>query len=71
MTAAEESTKDADDPESQRLLRQYRAIAGVEDTGTTTEVNPDKLEHDDTPELANLRLLPRRYPARDNQKIPR
>jgi hypothetical protein len=71
MTATAESTQYADDPESERLLQEHRAIAGVEATGPATDVNPDKLEAVDTQELADLRQQPRRYPARDKQKIPR
>jgi hypothetical protein len=56
MTAAEKSTKDADDPVSDRLLRQFRVIAGVKEAGPTPEINPDKLEDVDAPELADLRL---------------
>jgi hypothetical protein len=71
ITAAEESTKATDDPESARLLRHYRTIAGVEDTESTTDMNTDKLEFEDTPELTKLRLQPRRHPARNSQKMPR
>jgi hypothetical protein len=71
MTAAAESTQHADDPESERLLQECRAIAGVEAPGPASKINPEKMEADDTQELQDLRLQPRRHPARALQKIPR
>jgi hypothetical protein len=61
----------AEDPESERLLQEYRAIAGVDAPGPASELNPEKMEADDTQELQAMRQQKRRYPARAVQKIPR
>ena len=81
----EESTKDADDPASKARADRAAAVANcnrvtkeaaeleatrVEEAGPATEFNPDKLEDVDTPELAALRLKPRRYPPRKTVKVP-
>ena len=81
----EESTKDADDPASKARADRAAAVANcnrvtkeaaeleatrVEEAGPATEFNPDKLEDVDTPELAALRLTPRRYPPRTTAKVP-
>ena len=81
----EESTKDADDPASKARADRAAAVANcnrvtkeaaeleatrVEEAGRATEFNPDKLEDVDTPELAALRLTPRRYPPRTTAKVP-
>ena len=68
---SERKGSDADDAESERLLQECRAIAGVEAPGPASKINPEKMEADDTQELQNLRQQPRRYPARALQKIPR
>ena len=65
---SERKGSDADDAESERLLQEYRAIAGVEAPGPASEINPEKMAADDTQELRDLRLQPRRYPARALQK---
>ena len=61
---SERKGSDADDAESERLLQEYRVIAGVEAPGPASEINPEKMAADDTQELRDLRLQPRRYPAR-------
>jgi hypothetical protein len=74
----EESTKDADDPASKARADRAAAVANcnrvtkeaAEREATRTEFNPDKLEDVDTPELAALRLTPRRYPPRTTAKVP-
>ena len=81
----EESTKDAADPASKARADRAAAVANCnrvtkeaaelektrgEEAGPATEFNPDKLEAVDTPELAALRLKPRRYPPRKTVKVP-
>ena len=81
----EESTKDAADPASKARADRAAAVANCnrvtkeaaelektrgEEAGPATEFNPDKLEAVDTPELAALRLQPRRYPPRKTVKVP-
>jgi hypothetical protein len=64
------SERKGDDGDSERLLQEYQAIAGVKAPGPASNINPEKLEADDTQNLQNLRQQPRRYPARSSQKIP-
>ena len=64
------SERKGDDAESERLLQEYQAIAGVKAPGPASNINPEKLEADGTQDLQNLRQLPRRYRARASQKIP-
>jgi hypothetical protein len=64
------SDRKGDDGDSERLLQEYQAIAGVKAPGPASNINPEKLEADDTQNLQNLRQQPRRYPARSSQKIP-